>query len=180
MFEKHFFFFSFWQKDSRNLAKNLRHGCHFCVYATSRTFSAKADFFKLVFVTFVLWAIIPGGSAEISEKGCQNCILRFQKCFLNFFFKNLQCHNILGLWKKCFPLFSKKVSEGLSNLPLRVHNRDFWGEKFLLIKISTFYYDWLEFRMKTFEHSTKKRVELPKLQFICPAEVFEKNLFEKN
>ena len=99
--------------------------------------------------------------------------------FFDFFFKYLQCHNILGLWKKYFPLFGKRVSEGLSNLPLRVHNRDFWGEKFLLMKTSTFYYDWSEFRTKIFEHSTKKWVELPKLQFICPAEAFEKKNFLK-
>ena len=43
--------------------------------------------------------------------------------FFDFFFKYLQCHNILGLWKKYFTLFGKKVSEGLSNLPLRVQQR---------------------------------------------------------
>ena len=107
------------KKDSRNLTKKSRPGCNFCIYATSKTFSAKADFFKKVSVTFVLWAVIPGVSVELSEKVCQNCILRFHKCFW-LFFKYLQCHNILGLWKKYFPLFGKKVSEGLSNLPLRV------------------------------------------------------------
>ena len=141
--------------------------------------SQRKQVFSKIFVTLVLWAIIHGFPVDISKKGSQNCILRFQKYFSTFFFKYLESHNILGLWKKYFPLFGKRVSERLSNLPLRVHNRDLWGEKFLLIKISTFYYDCSEFRMKTFEHSTKKWVELPKLQFICPAEVFEKKKFLK-
>ena len=147
------FFFRLWQKDSRNLAKNLRHGCHFCVYATSRTISAKADFFKKVFVTFVLWAIIPGVPAEISKKGFQNSTLRIQKHFLTFF-KYLECHSILGLWKKNFHFLAKGFQKGWRTC-LYESNRNFWGERFLLIKISTFY-DRSEFRMNIFEHSTKK------------------------
>ena len=167
------------KKDSRNLTKNLRPGCNFCIYATSRTFSAKADFFKLVFVLFVLWAIIPGVSVEISENGCQNCILRFQKCFLTFFSKIYNVITFLDFEKNTFHFLAKRFQKGCRTC-LYESNRVFWREKFLLIKISTFY-DWLEFRIKTFEHSTKKWVELPKLQFICPAEVFEKKkLSEKN
>ena len=152
LFEKHVFYF-FWQKDSRNLAKNLRHGCHFCVHATSRTFSVKADFFKLVFVTFVLWAIIPGVSAEISEKRCQNWILRFQKCFLTFFSNIYNSITFSEFGKNTFRFLAKRFHKGCRTC-LYESNRDFWGRKFLLIKISTSY-DWSEFRMKILEHLTK-------------------------
>ena len=113
---------------------------------------------------------------EISERGCQNCILRFQKCFSTFFqiFTMSQHSRTL---KKNFHFLAKRFQKGCRTC-LYESNRVFWGEKFLLIKISTFY-DWSEFGMKTFEHSTKKWVELPKLQFICPAEVFEKKNFLK-
>ena len=114
LFEKHvfYFFFRFWQKDSRNLAKNLRYGCRFCVHATSRTFSAKADFFKLVFVTFVHWALIPGVSVEISEKGCQNCILRFQKCFLTFFSNIYNVITFSDFEKNTFHFLAKGFQKG--------------------------------------------------------------------
>ena len=73
-----------------------------------------------------------------------------------------------------FHFLAKRFQKGCRTC-LYESNRDFWGE-FFLIKISTFY-DWPDFRMKTFEHSTKKWVELPKLQFVCPAEVFEKKKY---
>ena len=133
----------------------MRHGCHFFVYATSRTVSANADFFK-IFCHSCTLSCNSRISSGYFKKGLSKLHSTFPEIFFEFFFNYLECHNILGLWKKYFPLFGKRLSEGLSNLPLRVHNRELWGEKFLLIKLSTFYYDWSEYRMKTFEHSTKK------------------------
>ena len=139
----------------------------------------RTQIFSKKFLNFVLWTIIPGFSVEISKKGCQNCILRFQIKFLTFFSNIYNVITFSDFEQNTFHFLAKRFQKGCQTCVYE-SNRDFWGEKFLLIKISTFH-DWSEFRMKTFEHSTKKWVELPKLQFICPAEVFEKKkLSEKN
>ena len=112
------------------------------------------------------------------NRGLSKLHSTFAGKIFDFFLKYLQCHNVLGLWTKNFPLFSKKVSRRVVEPAVTSPTETYGEKKFLLIKISTFY-DWSDFRMKTFEHSTKKWVELPELQFICPAEVFEKKNFLK-
>ena len=131
------FFFQILTKNCRNLANNLRHGCHFCFYATSRTVSVNAIFFKKIFVTFVLWAMIPGVSMEISIEGCQNCIPRLQEKFLTFFSNIYNVITFSDSEQNTFHFLAKRFQKGCRTCRYE-SNRDLWGEKFLLIKISTF------------------------------------------
>ena len=97
----------------------------------------------------------------------------------DFFFKYLQCHNVLGFWTKYFPFLAKRFQKGCRTCRYE-SNRDLWGEKVSFDKNLNFL-RLVGFSDENFRAFDKKMGGVAEIAiYLSSWSFWGKSLFEKN